>query len=67
MKVWLFYPKIQYLVAGADYAYIMITFGRFLAFMRLWVECIVVRPSSIITITTITTTTTIITITIISR
>ena len=45
----------------------MITFGRFLAFMRLWVECIVVRPSSIITINTITTTTTIITITIIFR
>ena len=27
--------------------YIMITFGRFLAFMRLWVECIVVRPATI--------------------
>merc|ERR1719245_1497914 len=25
----------------------MITFGRFLAFMRLWVECIVVRPATI--------------------
>ena len=45
----------------------MITFGRFLAFMRLWVECIVVRPASIITINTTTTTTTIITITIIFR
>jgi len=33
--------------SGADYAYIMITFGRFLAFMRLWVECIVVRPATI--------------------
>merc|ERR1711935_717116 len=32
--------------SGADYAYIMITFGRFLAFMRLWVECIVVRPAT---------------------
>merc|ERR1712051_1049333 len=33
--------------SGADYAYIMMTFGRFLAFMRLWVECIVVRPATI--------------------
>jgi len=31
---------------GADYAYIMITFGPFLAFIRLWVECIIVRPCS---------------------
>ena len=31
---------------GADYAYIMVTFGRFLAFIRLWVECIIVRPCS---------------------
>ncbi|XP_076028731.1 large neutral amino acids transporter small subunit 1 isoform X1 [Oratosquilla oratoria] len=31
---------------GADYAYIMTTFGPFLAFMRLWVECMIVRPCS---------------------
>ena len=31
---------------GADYAYIMVTFGNFLAFIRLWVECIIVRPCS---------------------
>lgn len=31
---------------GADYAYIMVTFGPFLAFMRLWVECMIVRPCS---------------------
>jgi len=31
---------------GADYAYIMDTFGPFLAFMRLWVECMIVRPCS---------------------
>ncbi|XP_066969959.1 large neutral amino acids transporter small subunit 1 isoform X2 [Macrobrachium rosenbergii] len=31
---------------GADYAYIMVTFGPFLAFMRLWVECLIVRPCS---------------------
>lgn len=31
---------------GADYAYIMVTFGNFLAFLRLWVECIIVRPCS---------------------
>jgi len=31
---------------GADYAYIMVTFGDFLAFVRLWVECMIVRPCS---------------------
>ncbi len=30
--------------SGADYAYIHVTFGPFLAFVRLWVECIIVRP-----------------------
>ncbi|VDD87281.1 unnamed protein product [Enterobius vermicularis] len=30
--------------SGGDYAYIMEAFGPFLAFMRLWVEAIVVRP-----------------------
>lgn len=29
--------------SGGDYAYIMEAFGPFLAFMRLWVEAIVVR------------------------
>lgn len=33
--------------SGADYAYIMIAFGSFPAFLRLWVECMVVRPCSI--------------------
>ena len=32
--------------SGADYAYIMDTFGPFLAFIRLWVECIIMRPCS---------------------
>lgn len=32
--------------SGADYAYIMDTFGRFWAFMRLWIECMIVRPCS---------------------
>jgi len=31
---------------GADYAYIMDTFGPFLAFIRLWIECMIVRPCS---------------------
>uniref|UniRef100_A0A146L8A0 Y+L amino acid transporter 2 n=1 Tax=Lygus hesperus TaxID=30085 RepID=A0A146L8A0_LYGHE len=32
--------------SGADYAYIMTTFGPFMAFVRLWVECMIVRPCS---------------------
>ena len=31
---------------GADYAYIMVSLGPFLAFIRLWVECMIVRPCS---------------------
>ena len=29
-----------------DYAYIMTTFGPFAAFIRLWIECMIVRPCS---------------------
>lgn len=33
--------------SGADYAYIHQAFGPFPAFLRLWVECMIVRPCSI--------------------
>ncbi|ESP04987.1 hypothetical protein LOTGIDRAFT_98193, partial [Lottia gigantea] len=32
--------------SGADYAYFFEAFGPFLAFLRLWVECMIVRPCS---------------------
>ena len=27
--------------SGADYAYIMVTFGPMLAFVRIWIECMI--------------------------
>ena len=32
---------------GGDYAYILDTFGSFVGFIRLWAECLVVRPCTI--------------------
>ena len=33
--------------SGGDYAYILDTFGSFIGFIRLWAECLVVRPCTI--------------------
>merc|ERR1719397_2502444 len=30
--------------SGADYAYIHFSFGPFLAFIRMWIECVILRP-----------------------
>jgi solute carrier family 7 L-type amino acid transporter-like protein len=33
--------------AGGDYSYILGTFGPFVGFIRLWAECLIVRPCTI--------------------
>ena len=33
--------------SGGDYAYIHYTFGPFIGFMRLWAECLIVRPCTV--------------------
>ena len=33
--------------AGGDYSYILDTFGPFIGFIRLWAECLIVRPCTI--------------------
>jgi amino acid transporter len=32
---------------GGDYTYILDTFGSFVGFIRLWAECVIVRPCTI--------------------
>ena len=32
---------------GGDYAYIIDTFGPFVGFIRLWAECLIVRPCTV--------------------
>ncbi len=29
--------------SGGDYAYVYVSFGPFVAFIRMWIECIIVR------------------------
>lgn len=31
--------------SGGDYAYVFEAFGPFYAFLRMWVECIVIKPT----------------------
>ena len=31
--------------AGGDYAYVYEAFGPFYAFLRMWVECLVIKPT----------------------
>lgn len=32
---------------GGDYAYVYIAYGKFVGFVRLWIECIVIRPCTL--------------------
>lgn len=34
-------------VSGGDYAYVLAAFGPLLGFLRMWIECIIVRPCTI--------------------
>lgn len=33
--------------AGGDYAYVYVAFGKFVGFVRLWIECIIIRPCTL--------------------
>lgn len=33
--------------SGGDYAYVLAAFGPLMGFLRMWIECIIVRPCTI--------------------